>query len=519
MSSNKQNPSQPALNEENVTKPPALRIETVCLDRLKLDPRNCRAHGERNSMAVQNSLRRFGQQKPVVIDADNVVIAGNATVAAARQLGWTSIAAVRTSLQGPDKTAYAITDNRSGELASWDIDNLEAALAALEGDLRAVCDISDAELEQLSALPELESLGGGIVAAEDGTGSLSESFGVPPFSVLDARQGWWQRRKQAWLSLGLQSELGRGNNVLDLSATAAGFGFKRGDRPGLMMHGQASLNRIARRGTAIPGGGAGAHSAWLGSDSRPICETGMSGTSIFDPVLAELAYRWFCPPGGMVLDPFAGGSVRGIVASRLIRRYTGIDLRPEQVQANIDQARKICQRGLQPEWITGDSRNVAALAPGEYDFLFSCPPYGNLEIYSDDPADLSNADWPVFREAYRSIISASAKLLRPDRFACFVVANFRRADGGYNDLVSETCRAFEAAGLLFYNEAILVTMIGSLPLRVRAQFEGSRKLGKTHQNVLVFVKGDPRAATEACGPCEFGSLEETPLPGEPVGEG
>ncbi|MGB3312861.1 MAG: DNA methyltransferase, partial [Albidovulum sp.] len=63
-----------------------------------------------------------------------------------------------------------------------------------------------------------------------------------------------------------------------------------------------------------------------------------SGTSIFDPVLCEIAYRWFCPQGGTVLDPFAGGSVRGIVASQLGRAYVGIELRAEQVAANQAQA-------------------------------------------------------------------------------------------------------------------------------------------------------------------------------------
>ena len=59
-----------------------------------------------------------------------------------------------------------------------------------------------------------------------------------------------------------------------------------------------------------------------------------SGTSIFDPVLCELVYRWFCPPGGLVLDPFAGGSVRGIVAGVLGRRYVGVDLSAAQLDAN-----------------------------------------------------------------------------------------------------------------------------------------------------------------------------------------
>jgi hypothetical protein len=64
---------------------------------------------------------------------------------------------------------------------------------------------------------------------------------------------------------------------------------------------------------------------------------------------------------------------------------------------------------------------------------------------------------------------------------------------------SDTITAFHDAGAMLYNEAILVTAVGSLPIRVGRQFSAGRKLGKTHQNVLVFVKGDPRKATDACG--------------------
>src|SRR3546814_17553300 len=55
-----------------------------------------------------------------------------------------------------------------------------------------------------------------------------------------------------------------------------------------------------------------------------------SGTSIFDPVLCELAYRWFSPKAGPVLHHFAGGSVRGIVAAAPGRTSYGITLRPDQ---------------------------------------------------------------------------------------------------------------------------------------------------------------------------------------------
>ena len=232
-----------------------------------------------------------------------------------------------------------------------------------------------------------------------------------------------------------------------------------------------------------------------------------SGTSIFDPVLCELAYRWFCPPAGLVLDPFAGGSVRGIVASKLGRQYVGVDLRPEQIVANRAQGEQLCTDPV-PVWHEGDSRNLAKLCEGvAADFVFSCPPYADLERYSDDPRDLSTMDYGAFRAAYAEIIKQACELLRPDRFACFVVGDVRDKDGLYRNFPGHTVDSFLAAGLHLYNEAILVTAVGSLPIRVNKQFSHSRKLGKTHQNVLVFVKGDPVKATAAAGEVQFGEIE------------
>lgn len=238
-----------------------------------------------------------------------------------------------------------------------------------------------------------------------------------------------------------------------------------------------------------------------------------SGTSIFDPVLCELAYRWFCPPGGLVLDPFAGGSVRGIVAAKLGRKYIGVDLRSEQVAANEKQARAILGKtDPKPKWIEGDSRDLHKLAKGtEADFVFSCPPYADLEVYSDDPRDLSTFEYSDFREAMDAIIAKSVAMLKPDRFACFVVGDARGPDGFYYGFPWHVIDGFERAGARLYNEAALVTAVGSLPIRARKQFNASRKLGKTHQNVLVFCKGSAEAATKAIGAVEFGvALPEAP---------
>jgi DNA modification methylase len=230
-----------------------------------------------------------------------------------------------------------------------------------------------------------------------------------------------------------------------------------------------------------------------------------SGTSIFDPVLCEIAYRWFSPPGGLILDPFAGGSVRGIVASKVGRQYVGCELRQEQVEANRAQGGELCgDDDHPPAWVCGDSRNIDRhCADVAADMVFSCPPYADLEVYSDDPADLSTMDYAAFRVAYFEIIAKACALLRPDSFACFV------------DFVGDTVQAFRDAGLAYYNEAILITSVGSLPIRAGKQFSTSRKLGKTHQNVLVFLKGDAKRAVARCGPVEideamFAGMEEAP---------
>jgi len=277
------------------------------------------------------------------------------------------------------------------------------------------------------------------------SGPVAERFTLPPFTILDARSGEWQERKRAWLAMGFRSEIGRLENSLGMSASAS---------------------------------------------------LGEKDTSIFDPTLCELAVRWFSPEGGQVVDPFAGGSVRGIVAGALGRHYWGCDLRPEQIAANEEQADEIAPR-VRPEWVCGDSMDTLADAPAA-DFVFSCPPYGDLEKYSNDPRDLSAMDWHAFVAAYKRIILRAVGRMKPDTFACFVVGDFRDARGFYRNFVSETIDGFEQAGARLYNEAILATAIGTASMRVSMMFGASRKLCKVHQNVLVFCKGDWKKAAARC---------------------
>lgn len=562
---------------------------------------------------------------------------------------------------------------------------------------------------------------------------LRDKFLEPPFSVLDTKTGSWQNRKRAWLRKGIQSEVGRGNKLLG------------GGRGNTEEQDQEMSDKYGRTIT----NGAGVFD---------------NATSIFDPVLCELVYKWFCPEGGEVFDPFAGGSVRGIVANYLGYNYTGVDIRQEQIESNRAQALDILPVNRQPQWYCADSNvfldeflgqpqeqpqvyglgaitpieqvgevwvkredlflvhgsngaksrsaqhliaqakqkgykgittagsrkspqiNICArvahamglefhahcpngelgqelidaknygavihqhvagynsviqarcrtfaqennmmeipfgmkcgeaveqtesqftntqlpqgvkrlvvcvgsgmnlagllwgikakkielpvlgvrvgadptktldefaphewremctiveagvdyhmeveqnewggikldpiyeakcvkfLQPGDlfwvigkrntmveskpvvvggngkqFDLLFSCPPYGDLEVYSDLEGDISNKTYTEFIKIYAEIIRKSAKLVKPGGLACFVIAEFRDKQGFYHGFVADTVKAFQNAGMEFYNDAVLLNALGTAMLRAN-KYMVTAKLVKVHQNVLVFKK-------------------------------
>jgi ParB-like chromosome segregation protein Spo0J len=107
-----------------------MNFETISVADLSLDPSNVRKHSRRNLDAIKASLRKFGQQKPIVVDAKGIVLAGNGTLTAAKELGWTEIQIVRTELAGVEATAFAIADNRTAELAEWE-DSLSDVIKSL----------------------------------------------------------------------------------------------------------------------------------------------------------------------------------------------------------------------------------------------------------------------------------------------------------------------------------------------------------------------------------------------------
>lgn len=273
---------------------------------------------------------------------------------------------------------------------------------------------------------------------------LRDKYIEPPFTRLDAVSGSWQKRKNLWKQKGIKSELGRADEL----CLAQG------------------LNKFDPRES-------------------------YTGTSIFDPVLCELMYKWFCPENGLILDPFAGGSVRGIVANFLGYNYTGIELRQEQVDSNREQALNILDVKNQPQWYCGDSNKVLDDNwQTKFDMLFTCPPYMDLEVYSDLKDDLSTMSDDDFTKHYNSIIKKSCNLLNNDAFAIAVVGDVRdKKTGFYKDFITITKIAFYNAGLKLYNEAILLENgLNTAAMRADKQFTSGKKLVKVHQNVLIFKK-------------------------------
>ena len=266
---------------------------------------------------------------------------------------------------------------------------------------------------------------------------LRDKFIEPPFSILDTKSGSWQNRKKQWSRIGIKSEIGRDSAVIHM-------------------------------------------------DSKKQDKNNSNYVSIFDPALCEVLYRWFCPDSGTILDPFAGGSVRGIVANKLGYSYTGIDIREEQIESNYEQGREILKDNC-PEWICGDSNVELDLFDKSFDFVFSCPPYADLEVYSELDGDISNKPYNEFLKLYESIINKSCKLLKKGGYACFVVGEVRDKNGNFYGFVPDTIKCFLNSGMKYYNEAILLNPVASASMRASGNMK-TQKLVKIHQNVLIFKK-------------------------------
>lgn len=423
-------------------------------------PKNPNTHPQTQLERLADVIRGNGWRQPITVsDLSGYIIKGHGRYQAAKLAGFSE---VPVEVQHYDNEAAEmadmLADNRIAELAEIDNEALRAVLEEIPEDVLSMTGFTQEEIDAM--LGEGDD---GPAWDKNGGESLADTFLVPPFSTMDCRSGPWQARKRAWLATGMRSKESRSDYYEGLGALGA---------------------KISASGERAD---------WM-------------GTSIFDPVLCEIAYAWFSAPGDTVLDPFAGGSVRGIVAEHMGRQYVGIDLRPDQVEANRRQADELCQNP--PTWICGDSNvELDRIEPEAFDMMLSCPPYADLEKYSDDPSDLSNMDYADFLTVYRSIIAKAYTKLKPDSFAVWVVGEVRKKGGSYYNFVGDTITAFKDAGFEYYNELILLTSIGTNAITARRSMNVSRKPRKVHQNVLVFLKGDAKAAAKRMGEVAIAEFE------------
>lgn len=682
-------------------------------DNLLANPFNWRIHSDYQKTVLEGALEQIGWIQQIIVNQrTGHIIDGHLRAKLAIDRGEPAVPVIYVDLTEDEEKLALATIDPIAALATTDPEKLDDILKAIEAQNEALAKF----LDELASKDEARAIEQAELKA-----SLADQFLVPPFTVLDGRQGYWQERKRAWLRLGIRSELGRG---ADGDKTKQGTLYAVSAQPPSVYDKKAEVERQEGR-----------ELSWKEfAEKYPEALVTLSD-SIFDPVLAEIACRWFSAPGGRVLDPFAGGSVRGVVAAHTGRAYTGIDIRPEQVDANYrnwseitgraaaarltvppfrietvdgirvvrddhvpggskvrallrflenvperelvyaspaygfaqialgvvtkltgrkatifvakrktkhqrtqvaqsygakiievqagylsnvqakakayaqehaaflvpfgvdcpefvealaDVAREtgenppevwciagsgVLSRALQkafpdakhyavkigkepdagnatlfeapekfdapaelpppfpscaeydakawrfvkahaspgalfwnvagepapyqppaenePHWIAGDSAKVLDTLPQDFDLLFSCPPYGDLEKYSDLEGDISAKNYQDFLISYREILKKAVDKLHNDRFAVWVVGELRDPKGHYRNFIADTIAAFQDAGMKFYNEAIYLQPIGSLPMRAGAQFRNSRKLGKAHQNLLVFAKGDP----------------------------
>lgn len=348
-----------------------------------------------------------------------------------------------TNLSADEQREFIIKDNAS--FGSWDMDVL-----ANEWDSQ---DLDDWGLDVWQDNNSGDRESGSGENDSPANASLNDRFVVPPFSILDTRKGYWQARKKMWREL--IGDMGESReNTLAAGETNC----------------MASINK---------------------------------GVSLFDPVLSEIMAKWFTPEvGAKIFDSFAGDTQKGLVFGQCGYEFTGIELRQEQVDIN---NRVLDGRDLSVRYICDDGQNVAQHVDADsQDLLFSCPPYFDLEHYSDLENDASNQkSYDDFIQILRNAFTAAISCLKENRFAVIVVGDIRdKSTGFYYDFCGDIKRIFKDGGMCLYNECILVEPIGTLPKRVQ-RYMYNRKIGKCHQNILIFYKGNPKDINKHFPKIEF----------------
>lgn len=399
---------------------------------------------------LENSLNEFGYIEPIIVnDVNNHIVGGNQRYKALQQLGYDEVDVVYVHIEdlNKEKACNVALNKISGD---WDHDKLQVVLEEIELspiDIK-LTGFEELELKELNI--ERESNDAELNYDPLGTlkdkysdekdtgevGSLKRDFIMPPFSILRGFDGDWLDLKSS-----LKKEIGDN-----------------------------------------------------GESRQNVLYGGELGTSIFDPVLALIILTWFTPntKNIKICDCFGGDSAVGYLSSKKGYTFTAIELRQEQVDLNNNRTND------NATYICDDGRNILNHIPiDSQDLFFSCPPYFNMEIYSNLENDASNQKtYEDFIDIIDEAFSNSIKTLKKDRFAVIVASDVRdQKTGYYYPFLSDIKNIFEKNGMGLYNEIILADPLTTAGIRARKIFR-TRKVVKVHQNILVFYKGDIKKIKE-----------------------
>lgn len=454
---------------------------------IPMNPRQwSRAEVDKLAKSLRETPELF-EARPLLVyphEGKYVILGGNLRYEASKANKAAEVPAIVFPASTPADKLKEIVIKDNGAFGSWDYDAL-----ANEWDDLPLGDWGVPSWNTGNGEGE-EGAGAGQGLEGEIQVSLADRFIIHPFSFFDTRKGYWQERKKAWRRL--IGDLGESredllSGSLELKYTDI-YKASRAEREKLGITFKEYLERFVPEEEL--------------ESSRRVLATGVS---LLDPVLAEIVCKWFGnEEGNKMFDCFAGDTIFGYVAAHLGNEFTGIELRPEQ--AAINNARVA---GMTARYICDDGQNVAAHIPAaSQDLLFSCPPYFDLEKYSDLPNDASNQkDYEDFLAILRKAFTDAVGCLKENRFAVIVVSDIRnKSTGFYYDFCGDIKRIFAEAGMGLLNEIILLNAIGSAAMRSLKNME-NRKVVKVHQNVLVFYKGNAANVKKHFKKIEYGSKD------------
>ena len=421
----------------------------IKLNTIKTNPNNPRIIKDEKFEKLKKSIQDFPKMmelRPMVINSDNIVLGGNMRLKALKELGYKEVpdewVKRAEDLTEDEQRQFIIKDNVGfGEhdwemlATEWDADELS------DWGLDMPADWGEEEVEEKEQKPK----------------KLSDRFIIPPFSVLDTRQAIWQNRKSFW------------NEILDDNGET-----------------REEEDFTIRRNTGIQ-----KRNNEIATEKQKQFQYNDKNISLFDPVVSELFYHWFCKEKGFVIDCFSGDTRKGNVFTYLGGGFTGIELRQSQV--NYNNLKSINNA----KWICDNAVNIKNHIPSNTaDMLISCPPYFDLEIYSELKEDASNQkEYIDFMKILRSGYSNAIDCLKENTFACIVIQNIRKIKSGlyidYYPFKEDIIDIFTSKGMIFYNDIVLLKANGTAAMRAKP-YMAQRKLVPIHEYILVFYKGNPK---------------------------